>query len=382
MFKRPEIIEFLDDTGKEIVHRIPESGSGDFRLGSQLVVRESQEAVFFRDGKSLDVFGPGRHTLTTQNVPLLAELADMVFEGKGSPFRAEAYFVNKKTFTDMKWGTKEPIIFRDKELSMVRLRAFGIFSMKVFESQLFINKLVGTEGRYTSEEIEKFLKNIIPSRLADLLGETIETIFDLAQYYDEIATLVKSRLADDFEKYGIHLVDFYISAITPPEEVQKRIDERSAMGALGDMNEYMRFKTATAMGDAAANESGGGAAGAGVGMGAGLGMGMAMANVMGQSMGVGQQQGGSAGAGGAAVAGPPPVTCPECGMQVPDGKFCPECGKPLGEVCSACGKPLDPGSRFCSECGTKQGGGKACAKCEAELGEGDQFCPECGTKQE
>ena len=138
MFKRPEIIEFLDDTGKEIVHRVPESGSGEFRLGSQLVVRESQEAVFFRDGKAMDVFGPGRHTLTTQNVPLLAELVDVVFEGKGSPFRAEAYFVNKKTFTDMKWGTKEPIIFRDKELSMVRLRAFGIFSMKVVESQLQI----------------------------------------------------------------------------------------------------------------------------------------------------------------------------------------------------------------------------------------------------
>jgi membrane protease subunit (stomatin/prohibitin family) len=382
MFKRPEIIEFLDDTGKEIVHRVPQSGSGEFRLGSQLVVRESQEAVFFRDGKALDVFGPGRHTLTTQNVPLLAELVDIVFEGKGSPFRAEAYFVNRKTFTDMKWGTKEPIIFRDKELSMVRLRAFGIFSMKVVESQLFVNKLVGTEGRYTSDEIEGFLKGIIPARLADLMGETIETIFDLAQYYDEIATLVKSRLSDDFEKYGIQLVDFYINAITPPEEVQKRIDERSAMGALGDMNEYMRFKTATAMGDAAANESGGGAAGAGVGMGAGLGMGMAMANVMGQSMGVTGQQGGAADAAGAGAAVPPPVTCPACGKQVPAGKFCPECGKPLGEVCSACGKPLDPGSKFCSECGAKQGEGKGCVKCGAEIEADDQFCPECGAKQE
>jgi membrane protease subunit (stomatin/prohibitin family) len=381
MFKRPEIIEFLDETGKELAHRIPESGSGEFRLGSQLVVRESQEAVFFRDGKALDVFGPGRHTLTTQNVPLLAELVDVVFEGKGSPFRAEAYFVSKKTFTDMKWGTKEPILFRDKELAMVRLRAFGIFSMKVVQSQLFINKLVGTEGRYSSDEIEGYLKGIIPARLADLMGETIETIFDLAQYYDEISTLVKSRLSDDFEKYGIQLVDFYINAITPPEEVQKRIDERSAMGALGDMNQYMRFKTATAMGDAAANEGGGGAAGAGVGMGAGLGMGMAMANVMGQSMGVTGQQGAAGGAAGAA-AGPPPVTCPACGKQVPAGKFCPECGKPLGPVCSACGKPMEPGSKFCPECGAKQGGGKACVKCGGELEEGDQFCPECGAKQE
>jgi membrane protease subunit (stomatin/prohibitin family) len=380
MFKRPEIIEFLDDTGKEIVHRIPESGSGEFRLGSQLIVRESQEVVFFRDGKAMDVLGPGRHTITTQNIPLLTGLVDMAFAGKGSPFRAEAYFVNKKTFTEMKWGTKEPIIFRDKELSVVRLRAFGIFSMKVIESQLFVNKLVGTEARFSTDEIEKFLKAIIPARLADLLGETIETIFDLAQYYDEIATLAKSRLADDFEKYGIQLVDFYINAITPPEEVQKRIDERSAMAALGDMNEYMRFKTATAMGDAAQNQGGGGAAGAGVGMGAGLGMGMAMANMMGQSMGMGKQQDGS---GGAAEEGSeePLVTCPACGKQVPEGKFCPECGGTLQKSCSSCGKPLPTDSKFCPECGAKQAS-NVCSKCGADMDEGDKFCPECGAGQE
>jgi len=159
MFRRLEIIEFLDDSGKEIVHRIPESGSGEFRIGSQCIVRESQEAIFFRDGKAMDVLGPGRHTLTTQNIPLLAELAGLAFEGSGSPFRAEVYYINKKTFTDMKWGTKEPIPFRDKELAMVRLRAFGNFSMKVEDSKLFVNKVVGTEGRYSSDSIEEFLKN-------------------------------------------------------------------------------------------------------------------------------------------------------------------------------------------------------------------------------
>ncbi len=215
MFKRPEIIEFLDSTGKSMAHRIPEQGSGEFRLGSQCVVRENQEAVFYRDGKAMDVLGPGRHTLTTQNIPLLAGLVDMAFSGEGTPFRCEVYYVNKKTFTDMKWGTKEPIIFRDKELSMVRLRAFGNFSMKVVDSQLFVNKIVGTEGRYSTDSIESFLKNMIISRLADLLGETLETIFDLAAYYDELGTLAKSRFADDFSKYGIQMVDFYISAITP-----------------------------------------------------------------------------------------------------------------------------------------------------------------------
>ena len=371
MFKKLEIVEWMDESGTEIVHRIPQSGSGEFRLGSQVVVRESQDAVFFRDGKAMDTFGPGRHTITTENIPLLTGLVSTLFEGKDSPFRATVFYVNKKTFTNLKWGTKEPIIFRDKELSIVRLRAFGSFSMKVNQSQLFINKIVGTEGRFSTDEIEGFLKGMIISRLADLLGETIESIFDLAQYYDEIGTLAKSRLGDDFEKYGIQMVDFYVQAITPPEEVQERIDERSAMAALGDMNQYMRFKTATAMGDAAKNESGGGAAGAGVGMGAGLGMGMTMANMMGQTMaGGGAQNSGDSSA--AAL-----VTCPSCGKQVAPGKFCPECGKPLGLTCPKCGTVVPPGTKFCPECGTKIGGGKTCSKCGADIPAGTKFCPEC-----
>lgn len=377
MFKKLEIIEYLDASGTAIVHRIPESGSGEFRLGSQLVVRENQDCVFFRDGKAMDVFGPGRHTITTENIPLLTGVVSTLFEGKDSPFRSEAYFVAKKTFTNLKWGTKEPIIFRDKELSIVRLRAFGSFSMKVDQSQLFINKLVGTEGRFTTDEIEGFLKGMIISRLTDLLGETIETIFDLAGFYDEIGTLAKARLGDDFGKYGIQLVDFYVQAITPPEEVQERIDERSAMAAIGDMNQYMRFKTATAMGDAASGEGGGGAAGAGVGMGAGLGMGMTMANMMGKSMGMGGGQGDGAAAGAAAL-----ISCPSCGKNVPVGKFCPECGKPMGVTCSGCGEVVPPGSKFCPECGGKIGAGNKCVKCNEDIPSDSQFCPECGEKQE
>ncbi len=373
MFKKLEIVEWMDDSGKQIVHRIPQSGSGEFRLGTQVIVRESQDAIFFRDGKAMDTFGPGRHTITTENIPILTGLVSTLFEGKDSPFRATMFYVNKKTFTDMKWGTKEPIIFRDKELSMVRLRAFGSFSMKVEQSHLFLNKLVGTEGKFSTDEIEGFLKGMIISRLSDLLGETIETIFDLAQYYDEIGTLAKSRLGDDFGKYGIQLVDFYVQAITPPEEVQKRIDERSAMGALGDMNQYLRFKTATAMGDAAANEGGGGAAGAGVGMGAGLGMGMTMANMMGQTM---------AGGGQSAPEAAALVACPACGKNVSAGKFCPECGKPLGLACSKCGAVVAPGAKFCPECGTKFGGGEPCSKCGADVPADSKFCPECGEKKE
>jgi membrane protease subunit (stomatin/prohibitin family) len=374
MFKRPEIIEWLDDTGKEMVHREPQSGSGEFRIGSQLVVRESQEAVFFRDGKAMDSLGPGRHTLTTQNIPILAGLADMAFAGDGSPFRSEVYFVSKKTFTDMKWGTKEPIIFRDTELAMVRLRAFGQFSIRIAQSQLFVNKLVGTEGRYTTEAVENYLRGVIISRLADLLGESLSSIFDLASKYDEIATLAKGRLADDMEKYGIQLVDFYINAITPPDEVQKRIDERTSMAALGNMNDYMRFKTATAVSDAAQNTAGG-AAGTGVGLGAGVGMGAAMANMMAQNM-MGQGGTGQAAAGAAAAL----VACPACKKQVPDGKFCPECGKPMGEACPKCGASIKAGARFCPECGAKLGATKC--SCGADVPQGSKFCPVCGKKVE
>jgi membrane protease subunit (stomatin/prohibitin family) len=374
MFKRPEIIEFMDNSGEEMAHRIPETGSGEFRLGSQCVVRESQEAVFYRDGKAMDVLGPGRHTLTTQNIPVLAGLVDMVFSGEGTPFRAEVYYINKKTFTDLKWGTKEPIIFRDSELSMVRLRAFGNFSMKIVDSLLFVNKMVGTNGKYSTGDIEAFLKSIIISRLADLLGETMSTIFDLAAKYDELGALEKARVTDDFSKYGIQMVDFYISAITPPEEVQKRIDERSGMGVLGDMNEYMRFKTATALGDAAKAGGGGGAAGAGVGMGAGLGMGMAMANTMGQAMSPQAQQT-------AVPAAAAMVVCPACGKSVRDGKFCPECGKPLATLCPACGKPVPAGGKFCPACGANLDGGTKC-ECGADIPAGSKFCPDCGKKVE
>jgi membrane protease subunit (stomatin/prohibitin family) len=376
MVRRLEIIEWLDDTGREMVHREPQAGSGEFRIGSQLVVRESQEAVFFRDGKAMGVLGAGRHTLTTQNIPFLTELVDLAFEGEGSPFRAEVYYVSRKTFTDMKWGTKEPIIFRDKELSMVRLRAFGRFSVKVGQSQLFVNKLVGTEGRYTTEAIEGYLKDVINSRLADLLGETLESIFDLAKMYDEIASLSKARLSDDFEKYGIQLVDFYINAITPPEEVQKRIDERSSMAALGNMGDYMRYKTATAVSDAAQNTAGGGGAATGVGLGAGVGMGAAMAQMMAGTMmqpGAGTQQ--------AAAAGAALVVCPSCSRQVAPGRFCPECGKPMGSACPKCGAVLQNGAKFCPECGVKLGAAK-CAGCGAEMAPGAKFCPECGKKVE
>ena len=269
-----DVIQYQDPTGNTMVSRWPSSGTSAIRFGSQLIVEESQQAVFFRDGKALDTFGPGRHTLATQNVPILASIFGIPFGGT-SPFQAAVFFVSTKTFLDLKWGTKEPVTFRDQDLSMVRLRAFGKFAVRVTNAQVFVNTVVGSRGLYSTEGVEDYFRDVIVARLTDVLGENLTSIFDLPKLYDELAMALKARVADDFGKYGIELTDLYLGAITPPEEVQKLIDERSGMGAIGDMNAYMKFKTARAIGDAAAQPGGGAGstvgAGLGIGMGAGLG---------------------------------------------------------------------------------------------------------------
>jgi membrane protease subunit (stomatin/prohibitin family) len=280
-----DVIQYQDPTGQTMVSRWPQNGTAPIRFGSQLIVEESQQAVFFRDGKALDTFGPGRHTLQTQNVPILANIFGIPFGGQ-SPFQAAVFFVSTKTFMDLKWGTKEPVIFRDHDLAMVRLRAFGKFAVRIANAQVFVNTVVGSRGLYSSQGVEDYFRDVIVARLTDVLGENLTSIFDLPKLYDELAMALKSRVADDFGKYGIELVDLFLGAITPPEEVQKMIDERSGMGALGDMNAYMKFKTARAIGDAAQQPGGGagGAIGAGLGLGMGAGVGAMLPGMMRDAM--------------------------------------------------------------------------------------------------
>lgn len=349
------VLEFFDESGEVMGKKIPETGSGDFKMGTYVVVRESQEAVFFRDGKIMDSLGPGRHQITTANLPILTKLLSLPLTGGETPFKAEVVFLSKQPFTDEKWGTEQPVVFRDKEFGMVRLRAFGIFSHQIKDNNLFVNKLMGTRGTYTRKDAKSFLRNIIVGRLNDALGEVMESILDLPQYYDEVGTAMKARVRDDFEKYGIELNDFIIKAITPPEAVQKAIDERSSMGAIGNMQQYMMFKAARSMQDAANNQNG--IAGMGMGMGAGVGMGMMMPGMMAgmmpqqgmgmqpgmmQQQGMQPQQGMAAGMGAAAGAGAaqPQQSAPQAGG---------------GAFCTQCGNQNPPGSKFCGNCGNKIG---------------------------
>jgi len=284
-----DVIEAPDMGPNDLVMRFPPRGAGDFRIGSQVIVRESQAAVFFRDGKALDVFGPGRHTITTANIPLLINVLGKFFNDR-SPFTAEVYFVNLREFPDRKFGTDQPIPFRDPDLGLVRLRARGLYAMQIEDPRLFVENIVGQQGLYESERIEEYLRRSIVSRLLDLLGESKVGLFDLPALYDELSAGVRARAAEDFKRRGIRLKEVRIVAITPDEETEKAISERAAMGAIGDMTKYLQWKAARAMEIAAGTEGGGGMTGAGVGLGAGMGMGAGMAQMIAGALGAAQQQ--------------------------------------------------------------------------------------------
>jgi len=277
-----DVIEWPDQAPNDIVKRVPEQGSGDIRLGSQVIVRGAQVAVFYRDGKALDMFTEGRHTLTTMNLPLLSGLIGLATNDR-TPFPAEVYFVTTKEFVDMKWGTPGEITVPDSVLGMVQLRAFGTYSMQVKDPQRFVNQIVGVQGIYTTSQIQDYLRSILVSEIASVMGTTMKTksLLDLAALQSDLGAAIQAKAADDFEAIGIALKKVYVVSIQPGEETAKAIATRSAMGAVGAS--YTQYQAGQAMREAAQNEGGGGA-GIGAGLGAGIGIGQAMADAIRQGM--------------------------------------------------------------------------------------------------
>ena len=368
-----EVIEWLDDTKDTLLYRFPVAGQ-EIKNGAQLIVRESQAAVFVFEGQVADVFGPGKYTIDGGNTPILSKLGAWKY-GFNSPFKSEVYFVNTKQFTDMKWGTSNPVMLRDADFGIVRLRAFGAYSMRVADPGEFIKQIAGTNAHFQTEDIEGQLKRAIVTEFSDAIGELKIPALDLAAQYKEMGETIRGKINEEFKGYGLEITKFYIENISLPPEVEAAMDKRASMGALGDAQKYMQFQAADALRDAAQNEGGG--AGLGAGLGAGFAVGGQMANVFGQqAQGAGQQQGGGAAA---------TVPCPNCGKpNVPGAKFCAECGGKMEVAqvpCVKCGANLREGAKFCSECGASQEKAK-CANCQHELAPGAKFCPECGTKTE
>jgi membrane protease subunit (stomatin/prohibitin family) len=296
-----DVIEWLDESRNTLVYRFPDTDH-EIKMGAQLTVRENQAAIFINEGKAADIFGPGRYELSTQNMPVLTTLRSWKY-GFNSPFKAEVYFVNTRMFTDLKWGTANPVMMRDKDFGMVRIRAFGTYAMKIDEPKTFFDTIVGTQHLTTTEDIITQIRSTIISKLSDALAEAGVPAIDLAAKYEEMSGEIRKRLAPDFATFGLDLSRFVIENVSLPPEVEAAIDQRSKLGVLGDkMQSYAQMQTAEAIGKAAENP--GGLAGAGVGLGAGV----AMGNMMGQAFNQPQQQAPPPPAAGAAAPPPPPAS--------------------------------------------------------------------------
>lgn len=280
---RMEVLKWEDNTGNRMVQRMPEQGMADLKLGARCIVQESQAAIFFRNGKALDTFGPGNHTLSTENIPVISSLFKLAYSG--APFQSCVYYVSLRPHRDLKWGTKEPVTLRDTDFGFVRVRSFGKFSVRITDPKMFVNTVVGSEGRHDAKDIERWFKDLIASRVTDLLASQMQgkSVLDIQGMKEAIGVAIKAKTTEDFAKYGIELYDFILSSISLPEKVQEAIDKRGAMGAIGNMNQYMQYQAANAL-EAGANNPGGGM-GQMMGAGMGMGMGMMMPGMMRQGMG-------------------------------------------------------------------------------------------------
>lgn len=327
-----EVIEWLDDKGV-LVYRFPAYDNA-IKMGAKLIVRESQTAIFVNEGQIADVFGPGTHTLSTQNLPVLTALNSWKY-AFNSPFKSDVYFLNMTNFTDLKWGTTNPVIMRDPEFGMIRIRGFGSYSSRVGDPALFLKDIFGTKQELTTSSITGFLKSVIVAGISDLLGESKIPVADLSSSYDELGQLALVKLQPNFSSIGLILSSLTIENVSLPEEVEKMIDRKSSMNIAGNLDQYMKYQTAEAIREAANNPDGG-VAGAGAGLGAGMAMGQMMSQMMNKPAEPEQA---------------PPQQQPSTQQTYTQQPIQQSSG--MKKFCSECGAKLSENAKFCSECGSK-----------------------------
>lgn len=335
-----KVIEWEDTAHDVMVYRFPMNDRYAIMKGSQLIVREAQCAIFLFEGVIADVFAPGRYKLDTNNTPILTKLANWKYAFE-NPKQVEVYFIVTKQFKDLKWGTTNPVMMRDPDFGLIRLRGYGVYSFRMDDPCVFMRELFSTNKLYTVNDIEDYLKKIILSRLVDTIAESKIAALDLAAKYSELSEATKTFVQDDFKKIGLKLENLIIENLSLPKEVEEMMDKRTSVGVMSDaLGAYSTMETLGAMRDAARNP--GGMAGMGVGLGAGMTLGGMAAGAMGAAVS------GASGAG----------KCANCGATLKAGaKFCSECGKPVAtegtKFCPHCGSSMPSGGSFCPNCGKR-----------------------------
>lgn len=358
-----EVIDWQDTNSQDMVYRFPCKGN-EIKNGAQLTVRASQVAIFVNEGIITDVFSEGRYRLTTANLPVMTKLNSWKYDFN-SPFKAEVYFVNTRQFTNLKWGTSNPIVKRDLEFGAVRVRAFGNYTIKVEDAALFLKEVFGTLPSYSTKDIQDHIKTIVVSAFSDFLSETKMPILDISTMYEEIGNGTNLKVCEKLSGLGLKSTSVIVENISLPEDVEKAIDKRSSMAAIGDMNLYTQYQAADSIKDAAKNP--GGIAGMGVGLGAGVGFGKIMGDAMSNATNKTEKV----------------VICPKCHHENSIiTKFCSECGQLLKartKTCVKCHSEIPEGTKFCPECGAAQVEmEKECPKCHHKVKVSAKFCPECG----
>lgn len=346
-----KVIKWEDSASDLIVYRFPMTDREEIMNGSKLIVTESQVAMLVSQGQICDVYTPGSHDLTTNNMPILSKLAGWKF-GFDSPFKADVYFVNTKQFINQKWGTSSKVNMRDKDFGMVRVGGRGVYSFRVDDAPKFMREIFGTNREYTTDSLMDYFKSMIVSSFAKTLGKSNIPVLDLQAEYMEIGEMMQEELEDDFANLGLDIVSLYVESIVLPEAVEEAMDKRSTLGVLdGRLGDYTRLQAADAMRDAANNEGGaGGIAGAGMGIAAGMMMGKTFNNNFDNNN--------------------QPAQNAQAAQPQPTG----------AGVCANCHSPLTPGAKFCANCGTPVSQKKFCIKCGHEIPAGAKFCPNCGAQ--